>query len=206
MAVLIKPHTRGCGRRYLEGRRRFTFLLLASLGLMLGLPDSASAQDVNPNEYQIKAVFLFNFVQFVDWPASSFPTADTPIRIGVLGDDPFERTLEAAVQGETVRQRPIVVHRSSRLQDLLNCHVLFVCRSERAQMGAIINALGGRPILSVGDMPDFARRGGIVNFYLEGQKVRFEINRAAAQQGGLRLSSQLLSLARLVGPPQSAER
>ena len=112
MAVLIKPHTRECGRRYLEGRRRFTFLLLWSLGLLLGLPESASGQDVNSNEYQIKAVFLFNFVQFVDWPASSFPTADTPIRIGVLGDDPFERTLEAAVQGETVRQRPIVVHRS----------------------------------------------------------------------------------------------
>ena len=186
-----------CSRRSVIG-----LFFVAILGLLLG-PSRACAQETNPKEYQIKALFLFNFVQFVEWPASVFPSPDAPIRIGVFGDDPFAGALEAAVQGEKVRQRPIVIERAARLQDLLGCHVVFVCRSERAQVGPIISALNGRPILTVGDLPEFARRGGMINFYLEGQKVRFEINRAAAHASGLKLSSQLLSLARLVGPPMA---
>ena len=176
-------------------------LLAAWLGLFL----CAGASGQAPKEYQIKAVFLFNFIQFVEWPAAVFPTPETPIRIGVFGDDPFGGALETAVEGERVRGRPVVIIRAERLHDLLSCHAIFVCPSERAQVGPILNVLNGRPILTVGDSPDFARRGGVISFYLEGQKVRFEINRAAAGANGLKLSSQLLSLARLVGPPAGAE-
>jgi hypothetical protein len=179
-------------------------LAAALLCAFVSAPRRTFAQDVSAKEYQIKAVFLFNFVQFAQWPESAFASPTDPIRIGVLGESPFANSLADAVAGETVRQRPIVIHRATRLEEIMNCHVVFVCRSERAQVAPILAALGNRPVLTVGDMPDFARRGGIINFYLEGQKVRFEINRAAALQSGLKLSSQLLSLARLVGPPVAA--
>lgn len=158
------------------------------------------AQPANLNEYQVKALFIFNFVQFVEWPASAFADATTPIRIGILGEDPFGGALEPLVRGEKVRQRTLVVERASRIEDLQDCHLVFAARSERLKVREIINAFQGKPVLTIGDMPNFARRGGIINFYLEEQKVRFEINRAAAQQSGLKLSSQLLGLARIVGP------
>ena len=175
--------------------------LLGSLFSALLPPPLLNAQTRNPQEYPFKAVFLFNFIQFTTWPETVFADGQSPIRIGVLGDDPFAGALDAAVRGEKVRLRPIVIERYERLQEMRDCHVLFVSRSESKQAAAIIAALAGKPILTVGDMPDFARRGGMVNFYLEGQKLRFEINRAAARKGGLKLSSQLLGLARIVGPP-----
>ena len=203
MAVLSTPLTEGHetqGRARIRRRTGVALVLTAAMvWLAVGAPD-LRAQASNPKEYQIKAIFLFNFIQFVEWPASAFDDAGAPIRIGVLGDDPFDGALEAAVQGEKIRQRALVVQRAHRIGDLSGCHVIFVCRSERGSIGKIIPAVGDKPILTVGDMPDFAHWGGIINFYLEGQKVRFEINRVAAQRCGLKLSSQLLRLARIVGP------
>jgi hypothetical protein len=208
MAVLIHPNAarvharRAIGERASWRRPASRLLFLAVTLAWCGFGAAPlQAQEFNRKEYQVKAVFLFNFIQFVEWPATSFPTAEAPIKIGVYGDDPFAGALEAAVHGEKVRQRSIVIERSSRLEALRECHVVFVCRSERESVGTILAVLGSRPVLTVGEVPDFARRGGVINFYLEGQKVRFEINRAAAQRSGLKLSSQLLSLARLVGPP-----
>jgi len=152
-------------------------------------------------EYQIKAVFLFNFVQFVEWPPAAFTSASAPIRIGVLGDNPFHSALDEAVRGETVRERKVTVHYSRRLEELEGCHVLFVCASEKDRVGEILAGVDARAVLTVGETPDFARRGGVVNFYSDGNKVRFEINPQVGQRHGLRLSSQLLSLARIVGNP-----
>jgi hypothetical protein len=196
MALLSHILTRPMGR-----------WLLASLAVALVLPAEIStlhAEESPPREYQIKALFLFNFVQFVDWPEQAFASSDAPIRIGVLGENPFSGTLKSTVQNEAIRGRPIEVKHATRAQDLLDCQLIFVARSERARVPGIISTCAGKPILTVGDMPDFARRGGIVNFYLEGQKVRFEINHAAAQNAHLKLASQLVSVARVVGPPISA--
>ena len=202
MAFLIPPETvrHGQTRRGSSRRGFATHVFIACLVFLTGTVPRLKAQEANPKEYQIKALFVFNFVQFVEWPATAFAGPEAPVRIAVLGDDPFAGALEAAVQGEKVRQRPLMIYRAQRVQDVGQCHLLFVSPSERAQLSAIISIFKGKPVLTVGDMPDFARRGGIINFYLEGQKVRFEINRAAAQQSGLKLSSQLLGLARLVGP------
>ena len=181
-------------------RRSFVgFLFAAAIGSLASVV-ALRAQPPNSKEYQIKAVFLFNFVQFAEWPETAFASPDAPIRITLLGDDPFAGALEAAVQGERVRQRPLVIERARNIREVTECHLLFVCPSQREDVGAIISAFETRPVLTVGEMPEFARRGGIINFYLEGQKVRFEINRAAAKRSGLKLSSQLLGLARLVGP------
>ena len=181
-------------------RRVMGLFFAAAIGSLAFSVDAVRAQPPASKEYQIKAVFLFNFVQFAEWPESAFTSPDAPIRITVLGDNPFGGAFEAAVQGEKVRGRSLVIQRARNLREVSECHLLYVCPSEREAMGTIISAFETRPVLTVGDMPDFARRGGIINFYLEGQKVRFEINRAAAQRSGLKLSSQLLGLARIVGP------
>ncbi len=180
--------------------RRLFGLSLASVLMLLtiGLP-RLHAQDAATKEYQVKAVFLFNFIQFTSWPDAAFSSPDAPIRIGVLGENPFGGVLRAAIAGEKIGSREVTVEQLTRLEDARSCQVVFVSKSETGRMAAIIAALANRPVLTVGDMPDFARRGGMINFYLEGPKVRFEINRSAAMDGGFKLSSRVLSLAKLVG-------
>lgn len=195
---------------YTPGRaadpRRLSVKWAAGFWLLLALvcPPPLPAQESSTKEYQIKAVFLFNFIQFTAWPDTAFPDATAPIRIGLLGTAPFGDALQAAVQGEKIGSRPVTIERLAGLQEAAGCHLVFVGKSEANDIPAIISALAGRPVLTVGDMPDFARRGGMINFYLDGQKVRFEINRAATLRSNLRLGSQLLGLARLVGPQVSA--
>lgn len=173
--------------------------------LACGAAATAAAQNGPPKEYQIKALFLFNFVQFVEWPESAFSGPAAPLRIGVFGENPFAGSLSATVLNETVRGRRIEVTHSERLAGLLDCHLIFVPASERHQIVAVLAEIGARPILTVGETPGFAQRGGVINFYLEGQRVRFEINRAAAQRQRLKLASQLLSLARIVGTSALAD-
>jgi hypothetical protein len=163
------------------------------------------AEAEQSKEYQVKALFIFNFLQFVEWPASAFPTPDAPLRVAILGESPIAGPLTATVRGERIRGHPVEVVQVSRVEDVLHCHLVFVARAEQRNLAPIVTALSGRPVLTVGDMPDFAQRGGVINFYMAGQKVRFEANRAAAQNNGLKLGSQLLGLARLVGQNPAVE-
>lgn len=163
-------------------------------------PRSAWAEAAPSKEYQVKAAFLFNFVRFADWPATAFADDDAPIRIGVIGDDPFGAALDDIVRGETVRNRRLEVRRARQAKDLADCQLVFVSRSEQEREGEILAALGQRPVLTVGDSERFAGHGGVIGFYLEGNKVRFEIDPANAQRQQVKLSAQLLRLGRIVGP------
>jgi hypothetical protein len=154
------------------------------------------AQD--SKEYQIKAAFLFNFAEFVKWPSDSFATAAAPFCIGILGDDPFGSTMEATVGGETIDNHPLTVVRSQRIEDLKDCQMIFVSRSEEGQLGAILSQLDSKPVLTVSDVESFASDGGDIDFFLSNGKVRFEINPQSARRGGLKISSQLLSLGKIV--------
>lgn len=158
-------------------------------------PMIAAAQ---PKEYQVKAAFLFNFAQFVEWPDSVFPSPDGPFYVGVLGDDPFGTALDEVVRGEAISGHKMVVQRSRQMADLKNCQMIFVSKSEKSRVPEILAAAGSRPVLMVGDVSGFARSGGGINFILEGAKVRFEINPGAARTRGLKFNSQLLSLGRIV--------
>jgi hypothetical protein len=169
--------------------------LLALLG---GSPWLLAAQPRELGEYEIKALFLLNFVQFVEWPADAAPPADAPFRIGVLGDNPFGDALPAAVAGEKIGGRPLAIVTADDPKALLNCQAVFVCRSERGTLRSALAAFANRPILTVGDMPEFVRSGGIVNFYRDGDKIRFEVNQRAARAAQLKLGSQILRLARIV--------
>ena len=151
------------------------------------------------NEYQIKAVFLFNFTQFVDWPANAFSDAQTPLVIGVLGDDPFGPYLDETVRGEKVKDRPLVVQRYRRPADIKTCHVLFISRSESARLDQIFGSLRGRNILTVSDIEGFARRGGMMLFLTQGNKTRLRINLEAAKAANLTISSKLLRPAEIIG-------
>jgi hypothetical protein len=155
-------------------------------------------------EYQIKAAFLVNFMQFVTWPDTAFTNADAPFCIGVLGDDPFGTTLDQTVQGETVNHHKIVVQRARHIEDCKDCHMIFVSRSEEKNLPLIMAKLDSGPVLTVSETRDFARRGGIINFFLEGNKVRFEINPSTAQRDKLKISAQLLSLGKIVAPQEGA--
>jgi hypothetical protein len=165
------------------------------LCLLVLVPRPACAQS---REYQIKAAFLFNFAQFIEWPAGTYATTNTPFSIGILGDDPFGAALDDTVQGETIANHKLVVRRSQQIADLADCQMIFVSKSERKHLAEILSALDSRPVLTVSEVEGFARNGGGINFYLDGTKVRFEINPDAAQNDRLKISSQLLSLGKIV--------
>lgn len=179
--------------------RHAALVLAAVLSLAAALPSRAQAP---PTEYEVKAVFLFNFSQFVDWPAAAFADDRSPLVIGVLGNDPFGATLDEIVRGETVNGRAIVVRRYQSIDQLDTCHILFIDRSQNAQIDAIVAALQGRSVLTVGDFDGFASHGGMIRFVTVGNKIRLRVNLTAAQQVSLAISSKLLRPAQVLEPGQ----
>jgi hypothetical protein len=157
------------------------------------------AQPAQPKEYHIKAIFLFNFVQFVEWPDVAFADASTPISIGILGDDPFGPSLDEVIRDETVKGRPLTVVRARRLADLSSCQLIFVSKSESRRLEDVLSQLANRPVLTVSELDGFAQRGGVIAFFSEGKKVRFEINPSSAKRVQLKISSELLGLGKITG-------
>ncbi|HEV8538618.1 MAG TPA: YfiR family protein [Bacteroidota bacterium] len=180
------------GRGRVGGRHIICLLALAGFTTLIGF-----AQSRPPTEYQIKAVFLFNFTRFIEWPAN-WGRENQPICIGILGEDPFGSTLDNTIKGKTINGRGLTIKRSREFQDLRGCQILFVSSSEKRDLPKIFERLGNASMLTVGETNNFATSGGMINFVLEDEKVHFEINVDAAERAGLRVSSQLLKLAHLV--------
>jgi hypothetical protein len=151
-------------------------------------------------EFQIKSVFLFNFAQFVAWPPEAFSGPQSPLLIGVLGEDPFGRALDDVVTGEAIMRRQLVVERFHRVEDIKSCHILFISTSEAEKFEQIFAALRGRPILTVGDAEGFSARGGMIRFRTDHNRIRLGVNVDAAQAAGLTISSKLLRAAEIVAP------
>ncbi|MDB5047104.1 MAG: YfiR family protein [Fibrobacteres bacterium] len=149
-------------------------------------------------EYQVKAGFLFNFTQFVEWPAESFPAKDSPLVVGILGPDPFGDYLDEMVKGETVGSHPIKVLRFHRIEDVKDCQILFISGPEAQRPENVFAALKERRILTVGDSEDFSKRGGMVGFVTKNGKIRLQINTESVQAADLTVSSKLLRLADIV--------
>jgi len=186
-------------RRLGGGVAHHAILLLATLGLLLaGSERSRAAETSVPKEYQIKAAFLYNFTKFVEWPDSAFADPNKPIVIGVLGPNPFGGELAKAIEGRKVNGRDLVLQTIQKVDDLKAVHVLFIGSEEDRKLAEHLAALKGNPVLTVGETEIFAKRGGIITFSLEGDKVRFEINMESAEQGGLKISAQLQKLAKSV--------
>jgi hypothetical protein len=170
--------------------------------LLLAAAASAGADARSDLEYQVKAAFLFNFAKFVEWPADAFAGPRDPVAICVVGKDPFGESLDSVVRGETVSGRPLVVRRTRQALEARGCQVVFLPQSERGHQDEILSSVEGASILTVGEDDGFLTGGGIIRFVLEENRVRFEINLAAAEANGLKLSSRLLRLARSVYPQQ----
>ena len=146
-------------------------------------------------EYKIKAAYLFNFAKFVEWPQSSFADPSEPIKIGIIGKDPFLESLNQTVSGKTVKGRKFVIRRFKKIQDLDFCHILFISSSERRRVSQIIQKVKGSSTLTVSEFKNFIESGGIIRLLNKDNKVRFEIGLPAAQQADLKISSRVLRLA-----------
>jgi hypothetical protein len=149
-----------------------------------------------PGEYEVKAAFLYNFAKFVEWPPDAFPSPTAPITIGVISDERFQFVLRQALMGKTAQNRPLVVKSlQSPLQDLHPYQIVFVSSAERGAIGDLLDAARDVNVLTVGETEGFAQRGGMVNFVILDNKVRFEINNLSVRNSGLRVSARLLQLA-----------
>jgi len=153
---------------------------------------------VPPKEYQVKAIFLYNFTQFVEWPASAFRYAAEPFVIGVLGDNPFGLYLEETVAGEQVMGHPLVIQHYTDVKDIGSCHILFITSSEPKKMKTALSGMVNRSILTVSDMNNFAGLGGMIGFVNYDNRIKLQIKPAAAKEAGLNISSKLLRLADII--------
>lgn len=166
----------------------FTRRLAAAMPLLALAPAHAG-----PPEYEIKAAFIYQIARLVEWPAN----VDAPMRLCILGADPFGAALDS-IRGRPVGARSLEVALPDAGVPLHECALLFVAAPAEKSLDRVVALSRGAGMLTIGDTEGFAQRGAMVNFFLDGDKVRFEINRNAVRQGGLRISSKLLSLARLV--------
>ncbi|MGH9407681.1 MAG: YfiR family protein [Terriglobia bacterium] len=161
-----------------------------------------SAKASAPTEYDVKAAYLYNFAQFVQWPGRM--PINGNFSICVLGMDPFGRSLDKAVAGQTVDRRRVIAKRIETAKDTAGCRILFISSSEAGSLKDVLAELGEESILTVSDIPQFVERGGMIDFVLQDNRVRFEVNLAAAKRAGLTLSSQLLKVAARVEPAAPA--
>jgi hypothetical protein len=186
---------------------------IAILPILLGAIALNAQNTSGSAEYLIKAGFIYNFANLVQWPSSSFAQPDSPIVIVILGEDHFGTTLDRALDGKKVNARSFVIKRAKSISELQrtlgpqkDCQILYVSSSEMPHLSDAIQMLRGVPVLTIGETPGFARNGGIINLILEDNKVRFEVNVAAAKEADLNISSRLLALARIVQSPTSDGR
>jgi hypothetical protein len=176
--------------------RHQILLLLAAVGLLLGTPHRAQAA---ANEYKVKAAFIYNFVQFIEWPASSFGAdPKAPIIVATLGTDPFDGALEQSTAGREVNGRPIVVRHFPTGADVTACHVLYCGAAPLSEIRIAMERSGGSCLI-VGESHELLDAGGVIQFYTEDNKLRFEINVKAAEHQKLKISAKLLKLARIHG-------
>jgi hypothetical protein len=175
---------------------RFRVRLIMALLLFVAVRNLSYAQAAS--EYQVKAAYVYNFAKFVEWPARDFPSATAPIRLCVLNDPSFETELNQIVKGKAIAGRPVSVVPVQNGEQSRSCHVLFINSTQDRQAGLIMPVLRDASVLTVGESRGFVEEGGIINFVMQDNRVQFQVNRKAANQVGLHISSRLLSVAKHV--------
>lgn len=178
------------GRRAASRPDRFA----AAMSLLLLAARGAAAQAPR-SEYEVKAAYLLNFARYAEWPASPPADATDDLVICVLGHDPFGAALDRTVAGRRVLGRPVRVLRPGSRAEARLCQLAFIAGDSRAEIGPWLAEMRGRPVLTIGDGPDFTEAGGAIAFVPVEQTVRFEVNRNALERSGVRLSSRVMALA-----------
>jgi len=198
ISLLIKAWISTVVPSMFRRRRRTLQISVLLSGLVIG------AQAQSPGEYQVKAAFLFNFAKFVEWPPDAFPRSDAPLQICVLGQDPFGVEFERSIVEKVVQGHKIKVAHPDDVPQARACQILFIASSEKQRIRDILQGLQGASVLTVADTPSFIQSGGIINFVLDQERVRFEINLKAAELAHLKLSARLLTVAERVLPGDQA--
>ncbi len=193
-------------RPLIGGIRRLALLVIGgcTLAMATGGADARAAGDSPPptaatasREYLLKAAFLYNFAKFTTWPTEAFSDPQKPLCLCILGEDPFGAAMES-IEGKRIKERPLVAIRIDQVSDAEGCHIIFISTSEEERLRAILDDLRDRPILTIADMPNFARAGGIISLKTVEDRIRFDINVDVANAADLKLSSKLLRLGNIV--------
>jgi len=163
--------------------------------MLLPARDGTCAGEPSLSEYQVKALFLFNFAKYIDWPSTAFPDTNAPIVIGIVGENNFGGHLRKTVEGKNISGRGIVIRGNVKEEDFDKCHILFVSASERKHIGEVCSRVKGAPVLTVGETEQFTQQGGVIGFVKKEGKVRLQIDLDAARSAKLQISSKLLSVA-----------
>lgn len=167
---------------------------VARLTILVLLPCQVTAGEADSLEYAVKAAYLYKFAGYVEWPATAFASANSPVTVCIAGDDPFGTTLDTAVRGQRIADRQVVVRRLKSIERDSGCQILFVGGAE-AQRAQVLAAVRGSQVLTVTDSPEPGGTVGIINFVIRDNRVRFNIDEEGAAQSGLNISSKLLKLA-----------
>ena len=178
-------------------RHRIIAACLSAAALLLVLDVSARADGVS-REYQLKAAFVFNFSQFIEWPEEAFASKDSPFVVTIVGQDPFAGAIEQAMAGKSVGTHPVVIKHVDAIAKFDRCQILFVPATEdQSIVNVLRRVIANSPVLTVGESDAFIQSGGAIRFYTEDNKIRFEVNQEAAASARLKISSKLLRLARI---------
>jgi len=165
--------------------------------LFLFIPSVLFSQQYT--EYELKAAYIYNFGKFIQWPEETFKNPNDPFIIGIYGQNPFGEILQQTIQNKNLQNRSIVIINVSSIEEASTCHILFISKTNKIQLNQIIQGVGNKPVLTVGDnIPEFCQSGGIINFTSQHSQKRFEINNKASARMLLIISSKLLALSRIV--------
>jgi hypothetical protein len=159
----------------------------------------AQANTIVSKEYQVKAAFLFNFTQFVEWPATAFSAPNAPFVIGILGDDPFGTFIDETVTGEKIGLHPLVVQRYRDSKEMKTCHILFISTTDPERIKECLSLIANHT-LTVSDAGSFMKMGGMIRFFTEKNKIRLQVNPDAARLADLNISAKLLRVSDIFDP------
>jgi hypothetical protein len=179
--------------------------LLIVMFLLASAATSFAADPESLTEYQIKAGFFFNFTRFVEWPEDAFATPTSPIVACIVGETPLTDLLIGVAVGKVVNGRAVSITRVKPADDFRGCNLLFISEAAERRTGEILPRLRKLHTLTVGETPGFPRAGGMINFSIQDNKVKLEMNLDATTRAGLKINSKLIAVSRLVSPDSVAE-
>ncbi len=162
---------------------------------MLGFAHPGFAQKASPSEYEIKAAMIYRLAQFLEWPTNLFENSQSPLNIGIVGADPFGSAIDVVLKDQRISTRNLLILRHPQTATATNCHLIFISKGQATEMEKLLTLLHAKPVLTIGEDEDFAKKGGHIRLYLQENKLRFDINLAAMERSGLKMHSQVMKLA-----------
>ena len=173
------------------------FIIIAVCGLLLNISHASAESDLS-REYKIKTVLLYRFTKFIEWTPESFSDNQDPLILTIIGNDPLSKAIDA-LHGKKVKGRKLLIKRITSIEDIDKSHIFYIAQSEKERLTEILQTTRELCVLTISDIKGFSKKGGIINFFMVENTVRFEINVAAAQEAGLEIKPSLIKLAKVVG-------